>query len=284
MPGTPDAMGGWAGRSIAMRLRAGPFSTMGLRTRCLPAASRWTYCASGARGRGNLFSAARRRADRSRGAPGRTGFRTGAAPGGRGLRPRSAPGRADHPRRHSRTGRIEDFPVTPGHPRGDEVLRTGRPYSRVGFPAESHPGIYPECPVALDIVEMIRNKHDFVVNNEMPVEIMQNEKSGKPETPAPEGIGNPDIKIIEIRRRGVIGVHGSVFVRVIVVDFLRIGISLGGRLGAVCLACGIGTDGQLKLIAYGVNPPQRLGPAQVRFSGNLRHRQRISAAHPGYPA
>jgi hypothetical protein len=96
---------------------------------------------------------------------------------------------------------------------------------------------------------MIRNKHDFVVNNEMPVEIMQNEESGKPETPAPEGIRDPDIKVIEIRRWGVIRVHGSVFVRVIVVDFLRIGIPLSGRFGTGCLTAGIGTDGQLKLIA-----------------------------------
>jgi hypothetical protein len=62
----------------------------------------------------------------------------------------------------------------------------------------------------------------------MPVEIMQNEESGKPEAPAPEGIRNPGIQVIIIRRRSIICIDGSTFVNIIIVDFFRIGIPLSG--------------------------------------------------------
>ena len=80
----------------------------------------------------------------------------------------------------------------------------------------------------LDIVEMIRDKLHPVVHEVMPVEIMENEKTRKPETGPPEGIRHPSVQVIVIWGRTVVRDDGRTFIRVVFIYNNGIGIIVTG--------------------------------------------------------
>jgi hypothetical protein len=63
-----------------------------------------------------------------------------------------------------------------------------------------------------------------LMNNDVPVKIMQNEESGEKEPVTPEGIRNPGIQVIIRPGRRVIGDYGWASVIIIIIDYLRRGI------------------------------------------------------------
>ncbi len=62
--------------------------------------------------------------------------------------------------------------------------------SRKSPPIESGPRINPENPVAAPVAEMVRDEKSPVPHKDGPVEITQDEVTGKPEIIAQEWIGN----------------------------------------------------------------------------------------------
>jgi hypothetical protein len=58
--------------------------------------------------------------------------------------------------------------------------------------------------VNADVIEMVRDKDGSVMHVHDSVKIMENEKSGKPETIAPERIGDPGVKVIVVGRWSVV--------------------------------------------------------------------------------
>ncbi len=66
-----------------------------------------------------------------------------------------------------------------------------------------------------------------LVEENMPVEIMEDEEAGKVETRTPERIRNPSVQVIIRSRRRIIGNHRRPRINIIVVDHLGTGIGDG---------------------------------------------------------
>lgn len=70
------------------------------------------------------------------------------------------------------------------------------------------------------MIEMIGDKDHLIMNKNGPMKIVEDEKSGKPETGIPERKGDKAIQIIIIRRWRVIGDHRRPLI-VIIAVYLR---------------------------------------------------------------
>jgi hypothetical protein len=80
-------------------------------------------------------------------------------------------------------------------------------------------GIYP---VALVVAIMIGNEARPTVSKNGPVEIVENEESGKPETGAPEWVRDPCIHVIVIPGRRIISDDRRTFIVIVVVNYIGI--------------------------------------------------------------
>ena len=78
------------------------------------------------------------------------------------------------------------------------------------------------CPVALVVAIMIGNEARPTVSVNGPVEVVENEESGKPETGPPEWIRDPRVHVIVIPGRRVVGDDGRPFIVVVVANYARI--------------------------------------------------------------
>jgi hypothetical protein len=98
---------------------------------------------------------------------------------------------------------------------------------QISFPSESSSiiprhrinGIYPLAPV---VAIMIGNEARPTVSVNGPVEIVENEESGEPETGAPEGVRDPRVHVIVIPGRRVVSDDGRPFIVVVVVNYIRV--------------------------------------------------------------
>jgi hypothetical protein len=80
--------------------------------------------------------------------------------------------------------------------------------------------MYPLAPV---VTIMIGNEaRPAVVSVNGPVEVVENEESGEPETGAPEGIRDPCVHVIVIPGRRVVSDDGRPFIVVVVVNYIGI--------------------------------------------------------------
>ncbi len=237
---------------------------------------------------------ARRRADRSSAASALSSHSRAAPTGGLACHPgtsaasglsgrRGTGRRTDHPaptrrrvnhsasagRRydHSAAGcgarwRIEDPSVASRNPGRDKTTCTRRTYAGKSSSVKSRHRVDPENPVSPDVIKMVRDKHGSIVHMHDPVKIIQNEESGKPETVAPEGIGDPGIQVIVVRWRSVVGDHRRPFFVVIIIYHFRIGVVLctGGFRSVGFIACK-GLDADAELSGDVIKPLQGLIPA-----------------------
>ena len=69
---------------------------------------------------------------------------------------------------------------------------------------------------------MIGNEARPTVSVNGPVEVVENEESGEPETGAPEGVGDPRVHVIVIPGRRVVSDDGRPFIVVVVVNYIGI--------------------------------------------------------------
>ena len=83
-----------------------------------------------------------------------------------------------------------------------------RAYAGKASAMESVAGIDPEHAIAPDIVEVVCNEDETVVKVHLPVEVPQDEETGKPELRPPERVGNPGVEIVIIGRRTIVGNEG----------------------------------------------------------------------------
>ena len=79
--------------------------------------------------------------------------------------------------------------------------------------------IYPVAPV---VAIMIGNEAMPTVSVNGPVEVVEDEESGEPETGAPEGIRNPRVHVRVIPWRRIVSDDGWPFTVVVVVDYIGI--------------------------------------------------------------
>ena len=79
--------------------------------------------------------------------------------------------------------------------------------------------MYPVAPV---VAIMIGNEARPTVSVNGPVEVVENEESGEPETGAPEGVRDPGIHVIVIPGRRVVSDDGRPFIVVVVVNYIGI--------------------------------------------------------------
>jgi hypothetical protein len=80
-------------------------------------------------------------------------------------------------------------------------------------------GIYPVAPV---FAIMIGNEARSTMSVNGPMEVVENKKSGEPETGAPEGVRNPCVHVIVIPGRRVVSDDGRPFDIVVVVNYIGI--------------------------------------------------------------
>jgi hypothetical protein len=80
--------------------------------------------------------------------------------------------------------------------------------------------MYPLAPV---VTIMIGNEaRPAVVSVNGPVEVVENEESGEPETGPPEGVRDPRVHVIVIPGRRVVSDDGRPFIVVVVVNYIGI--------------------------------------------------------------
>ena len=79
--------------------------------------------------------------------------------------------------------------------------------------------MYPLAPV---VAIMIGNEARTTVSVNGPVEVVENEESGEPETVAPEGVRDPRVHVIVIPGRRVVSDDGWPFIVVVVVNYIGI--------------------------------------------------------------
>ena len=79
--------------------------------------------------------------------------------------------------------------------------------------------MYPLAPM---VAMMIGNKGMPTVSVNGPVEVVENEESGEPETGVPEGIRDPRVHVIVIPGRRVVSDDGRPFIVVVVVNYIGI--------------------------------------------------------------
>ena len=79
--------------------------------------------------------------------------------------------------------------------------------------------MYPLAPM---VAMMIGNKGMPTVSVNGPVEVVENEESGEPETGVPEGVRNPRVHVIVIPGRRVVSDDGRPFIVVVVVNNIGI--------------------------------------------------------------
>jgi len=79
--------------------------------------------------------------------------------------------------------------------------------------------MYPLAPV---VPIMIGNEARPTVSVNGPVEVVENEESGEPETGVPEGIRDPRVHVIVIPGRRVVSDDGRPFIVVVVVNYIGI--------------------------------------------------------------
>ncbi len=79
--------------------------------------------------------------------------------------------------------------------------------------------MYPVAPV---VAIMIGNEAMPIVSVNGPVEVVENEESGEPETRAPEGVRDPRVHVRVILGRRVVSDHGRPFIIVVVVNYTGI--------------------------------------------------------------
>jgi hypothetical protein len=79
--------------------------------------------------------------------------------------------------------------------------------------------MYPVAPV---VAIMIGNEARPTVSVNGPVEVVENEESGEPETGAPEGVRDPRVHVIVIPGRKVVSDDGRPFIVVVVVNYIGI--------------------------------------------------------------
>ena len=89
---------------------------------------------------------------------------------------------------------------------------------------ESIYGVDSENPVMSEIIEMIRDEYNPFVYDDRSVEVIQNEKAGKPKIEPPKRIWNPGIKIVVIRRRSIVRDYRRSLIIIIVVYYSRVGV------------------------------------------------------------
>jgi len=77
-------------------------------------------------------------------------------------------------------------------------------------------------PVALVVAIMIGNEARPTVSKNGPVEVVENEESGKPETGAPEWVRDPCVHVIVIPGRSIVSDDGRPLIVVIIVNYIRI--------------------------------------------------------------
>jgi hypothetical protein len=80
-------------------------------------------------------------------------------------------------------------------------------------------GMYPVGPA---VAIMIGNEARPTVSVNGPVEVVENEESGEPETGPPEGVRDPRVHVIVIPRRRVVSDDGRPLVVVVVVNYIGI--------------------------------------------------------------
>ena len=79
--------------------------------------------------------------------------------------------------------------------------------------------MYPLAPV---VAIMIGNEVRPTVSVNGPVEVVENEESGEPETGAPEGVRDPRVHVIVIPGRRVVSNDRRPFIVVVVVNYIGI--------------------------------------------------------------
>jgi hypothetical protein len=101
------------------------------------------------------------------------------------------------------------------------------PIEQISFPSEVSSimprhrinGIYPVAPV---VAIMIGNEARPTVSINGPVEVVENEESGEPETGEPEWVRDPCVHVIVIPGRGIVSDDGRSLIVVIVDNDIRI--------------------------------------------------------------
>ena len=119
-------------------------------------------------------------------------------------------------------GAVKDSLPAPRHPRGDKCPPRTRPDAAESTALEPRPGVNTKNPMGRDIPEMVGDEHGPAIDDDGPVEIVENIKSREPEARPPEGRGYPAVQIIKIGRRRVICHDRRTFVVIIIVHYLGV--------------------------------------------------------------
>jgi len=103
----------------------------------------------------------------------------------------------------------------------------GCAYAGKGSSMEPRYGIDTENPMLMKVVEMIGYEYRPMIYENNPVEIMEDEKPGKPEISPPERTRYPRVQVIVIRRWCIVRDYRRTLIIIIVVNHRLIGVLLG---------------------------------------------------------
>jgi hypothetical protein len=113
---------------------------------------------------------------------------------------------------------------------GPENLWRKQPVSHPALPESSIDRVNNKDPVPSNISNVVGDNKGVVMEEYMPMEIMQDKKPGEKEPRTPERIRNPSIQIIIRLGRRIVGNHRRAIIIIIVVN------NLGGRSRGVIIS------------------------------------------------